>query len=93
MIDRLKNIYNFITFISFRYRDTLVMLKRLWHIYRDGFSHLPRWGKILVAIVLVKLLIMFVVFKLLFMPNYLNSRYTTEEEKSNHVLNELTTKP
>lgn len=69
------------------------MLKRLWYIYRDGFSHLPRWGKILIAIVLTKLCIMFIVFKLLLMPNYLNNRYTTEAEKSNHVLNELITKP
>ncbi|MEI3154149.1 MAG: DUF4492 domain-containing protein [Odoribacter sp.] len=69
------------------------MLKRLWYIYSDGFHHLPRWGKILIAIVLAKLFIMFVVFKLILMPNYLNSQYTTDQEKSNHVLNELTTKP
>lgn len=69
------------------------MLKRLWNIYYDGFPHLPRWGKILIAIVLAKLFIMFVVFKLLLMPNYLNNQYTTDQEKSNHVLNTLITKP
>lgn len=69
------------------------MLKRLWNIYYDGFHHLPRWGKILIAIVLAKLFIMFVVFKLLLMPNYLNNQYTTDQEKSNHVLNTLITKP
>lgn len=69
------------------------MFKRLWNIYQYGFTHLPRWGKILIVIVLAKLLVMFVVFKLLLMPNYLNSQYTTEQEKSNHVLNELITKP
>lgn len=69
------------------------MLKRLWYIYYDGFGHLPRWGKILIAIVLAKLFVMFVVFKLLLMPNYLNSQYTTDQEKSNHVLEELTQKP
>lgn len=69
------------------------MFKRLWHIYRYGFTHLPRWGKMLVIIVLAKVLIMFVVFKFLLMPNYLNSQYTTDQEKSDHVLNELTTKP
>jgi len=40
-----------------------------------------------------KLLVLFVVFKFLLMPNYLNTTYTTEQEKSNHVLNELITKP
>ena len=40
------------------------MFIRLWHIYYDGFSHLPKWGKILIAIVVAKLLVLFVVFKL-----------------------------
>lgn len=69
------------------------MLKRLWSIYYEGFRHMPRWGRMLIIIVLAKLLIMFIVFKLLLMPNYLNTQYTTEQEKSNHVLEILTTKP
>lgn len=69
------------------------MFKRLWNIYQYGFTLLPRWGKILIVIVLAKLFVMFVVFKLILMPNYLNSQYTTDQEKSNHVLNELITKP
>ncbi len=54
---------------------------------------MPRWVKILCFIVVAKLIIMFAVFKLCFMPNYLNSHYSTEQEKSEHVLNELITKP
>jgi len=69
------------------------MLKCLWSIYYDGFRQLPRWGKILFAIVLAKIFILLVVFKLLLMPDYLNTKYTTDEEKSNHVLNTLITKP
>jgi len=69
------------------------MLRRLWEIYYDGFRHLPQWGKIVLAIVLAKLFILFIVLKLFFMPNYLNSQYTTSQEKSNHVFHELTTKP
>ena len=69
------------------------MLKCLWNIYRDGFSHLPRWGKMLMIIVVAKLFVLFFVFKFLLMPDYLNHRYTTDEEKSKHVLNELITKP
>lgn len=69
------------------------MLKRIGHLYYDGFRQMPKWGKILWAIILVKLFIMFVIFKLMLMPNYLNSNYKTEEEKSNHVLNVLISKP
>ncbi len=73
--------------------EILPMLKCLWNIYRDGFSHLPRWGKMLMIIVVAKLFVLFFVFKFLLMPDYLNNRYTTDEEKSKHVLNELTVKP
>lgn len=69
------------------------MFKRIWSIYYDGFSQLPRWAKVVLAIVAAKLLIMFVVFKLMLMPNYLNSQFTTEEEKGDYVLNELISKP
>ena len=69
------------------------MLKRLWNIYCEGFRHLPRWGRLLLAIVLAKLLIMFVIFKLLLMPDYLNKQYTSDQEKSEHVLNILINKP
>lgn len=66
------------------------MFKCLYHIYYDGLRTMPRWAKIVCVIVLAKLLVMFIVFKLLLMPNYLNTNYTTEEEKSDHVLNILT---
>lgn len=69
------------------------MFRHLWLIYYDGFRYLPRWGKILTAIVGVKLLILFFVFKLWLMPDYLDRRYTDEQEKIKHVIRELTTKP
>lgn len=69
------------------------MLRRVWNIYYDGLRHLPFWARIVCMIVIVKLLIMFLVFKLCFMPNYLNSHYTTDQEKSDYIFNELTNKP
>lgn len=87
-----KNNRIFITSI-FNLRPLKTMFKRIWSLYYDGFSHLPRWAKIVLAIVAAKLFIMFVVFKMLLMPNYLNSQYTTDKDKSNHVLNELISKP
>lgn len=54
---------------------------------------MPRWGKILWTVILVKLFVMFIVFKLFLMPNYLNSRFDSAEEKSDYVLEQLTTKP
>lgn len=69
------------------------MFRYFKSIYYDGLRTMPRWGKVLCMIIIAKLLIMFIVFKLLLMPNYLNSLYKTDEEKSNHVFNNLITKP
>lgn len=69
------------------------MFKQIWNLYYEGIRYMPRWARILCFIVLVKLFIMFIIFKLCLMPNYLNTRYTSDREKSEHVLNELIHKP
>ena len=48
-------------------------------------------GKTLWAIIIIKLFIMFFVLKLFFFKDALRE-YKTEEEKSRHVINELTIK-
>lgn len=69
------------------------MFKQLWSIYHEGFGHLPQWGKALLIIVIAKLFILLFIFKLWLMPNYLNRQYTSKQEKSEHVINVLITKP
>lgn len=69
------------------------MLKKIWNLYYNGFTQMPRWGRNLWIIIMIKLGIMFLVFKLLLMPDYLNSNFDTPQEKSDHVFKELTTKP
>lgn len=54
---------------------------------------MPCWGRTLWLIIIIKLSIMFLIFKLWLMPNFLNSHYDSAEEKSDHVFKELTTKP
>jgi len=49
-------------------------------------------GKTLWTIALIKLFIMFAVIKVFFFPNFLNSNFKTDEEKSNHVSKELINK-
>ena len=59
------------------------------YLYIDGFKNLT-WGKPLWIIILVKLFIMFAILRVFFFPNFLNSRFDTEEEKSEYVSKELT---
>jgi len=58
-------------------------------MYIDGFKNLT-WGKSLWIIILIKLFIMFAILKVFFFPDFLNSRFPTEREKSEYVSKELT---
>jgi uncharacterized membrane protein len=57
-------------------------------MYVDGFKHLT-WGKTLWILIGMKLFILFAILKVFFFPNILNSRFKTEEEKSDFVFKEL----
>ena len=56
------------------YRNThYSMIRQVINFYRDGFKSM-RLGKTLWLVVIVKLVIIFVVIKLLFMPDILSER-------------------
>jgi hypothetical protein len=48
------------------------------------------WGRKLWLIIIIKLVIMFGVLKLFFFPNELNSKFDSDEEKGNYVIEQLT---
>ncbi len=47
-------------------------------------------GKKLWAIIILKLIILFLVLKLFFFPDFLKTNFRTDEERSNHVIEQLT---
>lgn len=47
-------------------------------------------GKTLWAIIIIKLFIMFAILKIFFFPNFLKSNFKTDEERSNYVIERLT---
>jgi Na+/H+ antiporter NhaD/arsenite permease-like protein len=65
------------------------MFKKIYHFYREGFHNMSKTSKTLWIIVLVKLFIMFVVLKIFFFPNFLNSKFDTKEEKAEYVREQL----
>jgi hypothetical protein len=64
-------------------------LSDFFTMYIHGFKNLT-WGKPLWIIIIVKLFFMFAILKVFFFPNFLNSRFDTDKEKSEHVSKELT---
>ena len=63
-------------------------LCKLASMYRDGYRHSSLARK-LFWLILIKVAILLLVFKLWLMPNYLNTNFDTDEEKANSVRQEL----
>ena len=69
--------------------NTIKVVDTVYKFYRDGFRRMTL-GKKLWKIILIKLFVMFVVLKLFFFPNFLNTSFHTDEEKGNFVLEQMT---
>ena len=65
------------------------VVKSIFRFYYHGFQNM-KVGKKLWAIILIKLIIIFVVIKLLFFPDFLKSNFKTDAERSNYVIKQLT---
>ncbi len=64
-------------------------LENIWLLYYEGFRNMTV-GRKLWAIILIKLFIMFVILKLFFFPNFLKSNFETDEQRSSHIIEQLT---
>ena len=76
-----------LTFITIFIDNNYSMLKKVWALYYDGFRNMPRWGKILWTVILVKLFVMFAILKVFFFPDFLKGK--SEAEKEDFVGTEL----
>lgn len=64
-------------------------IKWIYVFYRDGFRSMTV-GRYLWALILVKLAIMFLVFKLFFFPDILSRDYDTDEQRAQAVRSSMT---
>jgi uncharacterized membrane protein len=64
----------------------------VFRFYRDGFRSMTV-GKYLWALILVKLFILFFVFKLFFFPDVLKRDYATDADRAQAVRTHLITSP
>ncbi|MEA2042366.1 MAG: DUF4492 domain-containing protein [Bacteroidota bacterium] len=64
-------------------------IKNIINFYLDGFKSMSKHSRTLWLIILIKLFFMFVVLKLFFFPNFLNTKFDTEEEKGDYVIEKL----
>jgi hypothetical protein len=63
--------------------------RKIFLFYRDGFRNMT-WGRKLWGIILIKLIIIFAILRLFFFPDILKRDFNSDEERSDHVLEQLT---
>jgi len=68
------------------------MLKNVFSMYYDGFRSMVL-GRTLWKLILIKLFIMFAVLKTFFFPDFLATNFSTDAERAEHVLQNLTQVP
>ena len=61
---------------------------KIWRFYADGFRQMTV-GKKLWILILIKLFILFFIFKLFFFPNLLKRDYDSDEERAAAVRSTL----
>lgn len=64
-------------------------IKNIYYFYLHGFQRMTL-GKTLWKIIIIKLIVMFAVLKLFFFPNYLKTNFDTDQQRADHVINQLT---
>ncbi len=63
-------------------------IKLLVKLYLDAFRY--RLSRRLFIIIIIKFFILFAILKTFFFKDYLDSRFSTDKEKAQYVLNNLT---
>jgi hypothetical protein len=63
---------------------------RIFNFYYQGFRQMTV-GKRLWAIILIKLFIMFAILKIFFFKDFLGHKFHSDKERSDYVIEQLTT--
>ena len=64
------------------------VFRKIFLFYYDGFRSMTV-GKKLWAIILIKLFVIFILLKLIFFPDFLNSKADSHDEKGVYVRDQL----
>ena len=65
------------------------LLISIFRFYYQGFKNMTV-GKKLWTIIIIKLIIIFLVLKLFFFPDFLKTNFKTDQDRGNHVIEQLT---
>ena len=77
---------------SFSYKNVLHWQKSVFRFYLDGFRSMTL-GKTLWKVILIKLFVIFVLLKIFVFSDYLQTNFSNDKQRSEHVLEQLTLQP
>ena len=63
--------------------------RKAFNLYYEGFRDMPKWGKQMWMIILIKGFVVFVLVKFIFFPNHLKKNFDSDSQRSEYVINEL----
>lgn len=66
------------------------LFKQVVRFYFDGFRNMPKWGRNMWLIILLKLFFMFAILKVFFMPDLLKKNFSSDKQRGDYVLEQLT---
>ena len=66
-----------------------LIINNIIQFYYLGFKNMTV-GKNLWTIIIIKLVLLFLVLKVFFFPNFLKTHFKTDTERSNYVIEQLT---
>ncbi|MCD6333134.1 MAG: DUF4492 domain-containing protein [Bacteroidales bacterium] len=67
----------------------LQLFKKVALFYINGFKHLPDWGRQVWLIILIKLAVIFLILKLLLMPDLLKKKFDNEKQRIQFMQEQL----
>lgn len=66
------------------------IFSKVVNFYIEGFQNMSKTSKKLWLLILIKLFIMFAIWRLFFFPNLLKTEFKSEQERSEYVIEQLT---
>ena len=90
-ISAVENTHQAIRTMNTSVKENVLFLwiRRLVRFYLDGFRAMTL-GKTLWMVILVKLFVLFAVLKVFFFSDYLQSNFSTDSQRAEHVLERIT---
>lgn len=65
-------------------------LRNVFMFYYEGFRTMSWWGRRVWVIILIKVCIIFLVLKMFFFPDFLRTNFSSDNERSDYVIEQLT---